>query len=307
MWSQLIVYPFTNTLLLLYVWLGHSFTAALIVLTVGIRILLTPLTARQQKTQIQMQELQPEIKRIQEKYKGEPEKIQKELLKIGYNPAAMLGGCLPTLIQFPILIGVYQAILNAIPSTPLQMMDLYHAVYPWLFPNFNDLLPVNRYLFGVMDLTQPDRIYLPWLPDLGIPILPIFVVLTTFVQQKMMTPPSTADANDASAQMQRSMMTTMPLMFGFFALQFASGLSIYFITSNIAGIGQYAFLNRAKFSWGKLSLPGGISLPWPDYTTKPAAKPRPSVVPPPDNPPRAPGTPPAKPKPRKPRRRGDGA
>ena len=307
MWSQLIVYPFTNTLLLLYVWLGHSFTAALIVLTVGIRILLTPLTARQQKTQIQMQELQPEIKRIQEKYKGEPEKMQKELLKIGYNPAAMLGGCLPTLIQFPILIGVYQAILNAIPSTPLQMMDLYHAVYPWLFPNFNDLLPVNRYLFGVMDLTQPDRIYLPWLPDLGIPILPIFVVLTTFVQQKMMTPPSTADANDASAQMQCSMMTTMPLMFGFFALQFASGLSIYFITSNIAGIGQYAFLNRAKFSWGKLSLPGGRSLPWPDYTTKPAAKPRPSVVPPPDNPPGAPGTPPTKPKPRKPRRRGDGA
>jgi YidC/Oxa1 family membrane protein insertase len=306
MWSQLIVYPFTNTLLLLYVWLGHSFTAALIVLTVGIRALLTPLTARQQKTQIQMQELQPDIKRIQEKYKGEPEKMQKELLKIGYNPAAMLGGCLPTLIQFPILIGVYRSILNAIPSTPLQMMDLYHGVYPWLFPNFDSLLPVNRFLIW-MDLTQPDRIYLPWFPVLGIPILPIFVVLTTLVQQKMMTPPSTAGANDASAQMQRSMMTTMPLMFGFFALQFASGLSIYFITSNLAGIGQYAFLNRANFSWGKLTLPGGISMPWPNYTTKPAANARPSVVPPPNNPPGGSGTPPAKRKPRKSRGRGDGA
>lgn len=268
MWNQIIIYPFTNALLLLYVWMGHNFAIAIILLTIIIRLLLIPLTAKQQKSQTKMQEMQPEIKRVQEKFKGEPERMQKELQKIGYNPASMLAGCLPMLVQFPILIGMYRSILHAIPSTPLQMMDLYQAVYRSVFPNFSELIPVKRQLLW-MDLTQPDRLYLPFLPDVGIPLLPVLVYLTTVMQQKMMTPPS-ADPSDQSAQMQRSMMTMMPLMFAFFALQFASGLSLYFITANIAMIAQFYLLNREKLEWTLLKLPGGLGIRFPTMAAAPS-------------------------------------
>ena len=267
MWNQLIIFPFTNTLLLLYGWLGNSFVLSLILLTLLIRLLLIPLTAKQQKSQAKMQAMQPEIKRVQEKYKGEPERMQKELKKIGYNPTSMLGGCLPMLIQFPILIGMYRSILRAIPAAPLQMVDLYQAAYPSWFPDFHKMIPVNR-RFLWMDLSQPDRLYLPFYPDVGIPILPVLVYLTTVLQQKMMTPP-TADPNDQSAQMQRSMMTMMPLMFAFFALQFSSGLSIYFITANIATIAQYMFLNRERLEWNNVKMPGGLRLQLPTIAASP--------------------------------------
>ncbi|MBU37461.1 MAG: hypothetical protein CL611_03380 [Anaerolineaceae bacterium] len=267
MWNQLIIFPFTNTLLLLYGWLGNSFVLSLILLTLLIRLLLIPLTAKQQKSQAKMQAMQPEIKRVQEKYKGEPERMQKELKKIGYNPASMLGGCLPMLIQFPILIGMYRSILRAIPAAPLQMVDLYQAAYPSWFPDFHKMIPVNR-RFLWMDLSQPDRLYLPFYPDVGIPFLPVLVYLTTVLQQKMMTPP-TADPTDQSAQMQRSMMTMMPLMFAFFALQFSSGLSIYFITANIATIAQYMFLNRERLEWDNVKMPGGLRLRLPTIAAAP--------------------------------------
>ena len=268
MWNQLIIYPFTNALLLLYVWMGHNFALAIILLTIFIRLLLIPLTAKQQKSQAQMQQMQPEIKRVQEKFKGEPERLQKELKKIGYSPASMLGGCLPMLVQFPILIGMYRSILHAIPSTPLQMMDLYQAVYRSVFPNFSELIPVKRH-FLWMDLTQPDRFYLPFVPEFGIPFLPLLVYVTTVLQQKMMTPP-TADPSDQSAQMQRSMMTMMPLMFAFFALQFASGLSIYFIIANIAMIAQFYLLNRERIEWTSLKLAGVLEIPFPTLVSAPA-------------------------------------
>ncbi|MDP6587328.1 MAG: YidC/Oxa1 family membrane protein insertase, partial [Anaerolineales bacterium] len=156
MWNQLVIYPFTNSLLLLYKVMGDSFTLSLIILTLAIRLLLMPLTAKQQKSQMKMQAMQPDIKRIQEKYKGEPERMQKELQKIGYSPASMLAGCLPMFIQFPILIGMYRSIMHAIPAAPLQMIDLYKAAYQSWFPEFHKMIPVER-TFLWMDLSQSDR------------------------------------------------------------------------------------------------------------------------------------------------------
>ena len=267
MWNQLVIFPFTNSLLMLYKLMG-SFTLSLILLTVAIRLLLIPLTAKQQKSQMKMQALQPEIKRIQEKYKGEPERMQKELQKIGYSPASMLAGCLPMFIQFPILIGMYRSILRAIPAAPLQMIDLYQGAYRSWFPAFHEMIPVERN-FLWMDLSQPDRLYLPVLsgilPGIGVPVLPLLVYVTTVLQQKMMTPPN-ADPSDQSAQMQRSMMTMMPLMFAFFALQFSSGLSIYFITSNIATVAQYMLINRERLEWAPVKIAGVLEFPIPSIT-----------------------------------------
>lgn len=270
MWNQLVIYPFTNSLLLLYKVMGDSFTLSLIILTLAIRLLLMPLTAKQQKSQMKMQAMQPDIKRIQEKYKGEPERMQKELQKIGYSPASMLAGCLPMFVQFPILIGMYRSIMHAIPAAPLQMIDLYKAAYQSWFPEFHKMIPVER-TFLWMDLSQPDRFYLEILSGIGVPVLPLFVYITTVLQQKMMTPP-TADPNDQSAQMQRSMMTMMPLMFAFFALQFSSGLSIYFITSNIATVVQYMILNRERLEWAPVNIAGVVELPIPTISPPPTTK-----------------------------------
>mgnify|MGYP001350692046 CR=1 FL=1 len=242
MWNQLVIFPFTNSLLLLYKVMGDSFTLSLIILTLAIRLLLMPLTAKQQKSQMKMQAMQPDIKRIQEKYKGEPERMQKELQKIGYSPASMLAGCLPMFIQFPILIGMYRSIMHAIPAAPLQMIDLYKAAYQSWFPEFHKMIPVER-IFLWMDLSQPDRFYLEILSGIGVPVLPLFVYITTVLQQKMMTP-SNADPNDQSAQMQRSMMTMMPLMFAAFMFTFPSGLVLYFCSNILLTIGQQWLINR---------------------------------------------------------------
>ena len=267
MWNQLVIFPITNSLLMIYKLTGNSFTLSLILTTIAIRALLIPLTARQQKSQMKMQAMQPEIKRIQEKYKGEPERMQKELQKIGYSPASMLGGCLPMFIQFPILIGMYRSILRAIPASPIQMIDLYQAAYRSWFPAFHEMIPVERN-FLWMDLSQPDRFYIPMIPMLsgiGVPVLPLFVYITTVLQQKMMAPPA-VDPSDQSAQMQRSMMTMMPLMFAFFALQFSSGLSIYFITSNIVTVVQYMLINREKLEWVPVKVAGVLEIPIPSIT-----------------------------------------
>ena len=117
------------------------------------------------------------------------------------------------------------------------------------------LIPLNS-KFLWMDLGLPEGIPLPfeisWLPN-GFPSLAIIVALTTYVQTKLTTPPTT-NPNDQSAAMSGMMSIYMPLLLGWFALNFPSGLAVYFITSNLLGIAQYAMMGRAN--WRGL-LPGG--------------------------------------------------
>lgn len=216
----------TESLLLLYQFLGNNYILAITVFTVIIRLITLPLNLRQQRSMIQTQELQPQIQAIQKKYRDNPQKMQEEFGKIGYNPADTLMGCLPTLIQFPILIGMYRAIQYTLGSTPL---DLYELSLRTSMVDLSKLLPVdNKFLW--LNLAQPD----PWY------ILPILVGGGMYLQQKLFMP-STSGQNDKenpAAAMSRSMLYTMPLMFGMFSLSFPSGLSIYFIVSNLIGIGQ---------------------------------------------------------------------
>jgi YidC/Oxa1 family membrane protein insertase len=268
---------FTNILLFLYSNLGHSFVLAIFLVTVAVRLATLPLTNEQTKQQKKMQLIQPQIKEIQEKYKNDPQKMQQEFTKIGYNPFSMLSGCLPLLLQFPILIAMYQSIERALPTTPLRMVNLYQSAYPGWFPNLSSLIPVKNH-FLWMTLSQPERLFLDWLP-IGIPVLTIIVVVTTMLQQQMMTPATTSnDPNDQAASMQRSMMFTMPLMLGWFSLNYNAGLSIYFIVSNIATVLQYAFINRENFHWQQLRL-GGFNMPFPSFAATPVAMPaKPAAV-----------------------------
>jgi len=224
--------PMVNALLFLYGLLGN-YVLALILLTIIVRLLTYPLTRQQQRSTRRMQELQPEIEKIRKKYENDREQLaakQMELYKKhGVNPA---GGCLPTVIQFPILIGFYRAITQTLAASPLQLLNLSQHVYSTL-PNLNDLVPLDsRFLW--LDLAAPDPFF----------VLPVLVVATTFAQQKLLTPPS---ADPQQASMAQSMQITMPIMIGFFALTFPSGLSIYWVTSSLIGIIQYVAEGRVTF------------------------------------------------------------
>lgn len=247
---------FVNVLIWIYDVVGNNFGIAIILFTILIRIVTWPLNAQQMKGAAAMQELQKdkEWQAIQKKYAKDREKLAQEQMRIyrerGISP---FGSCLPTLIQFPIIIALYQSITRALGSTPLDLLKLSRSFYPFL--NVSDLIPLNSQ-FLWMNLGQPEGIPLPFeipfLPN-GFPLLAIIVAITTYIQAKL-TMPATATPGDQGAAMSNMMSIYMPLMLGYFALTFASGLSVYFITSNILGIVQYAM--QGKANWRNL-LPGG--------------------------------------------------
>jgi YidC/Oxa1 family membrane protein insertase len=256
MWETIIVNPFTNVLLMIYKLIGGDFGVAIILFTILIRLITHPLMASQIKGSTKMQEMQSskEWLEIQKKYKDDKEKLAQEQMKyykeIGYNP---LSSCLPTVIQIPLIFGLYQSIMRALAPSPMQLLTLTRTVYP-IF-HIADLVPLNS-KFLWMNLGQPEKIYIF---GLAIPLLAIIVAITTYVQSKV-TMPAAANPNDQSAMMGKMMALYMPLLLGYFALTFASGLAVYFITGNLIGIAQYALLG--KVNWKALlptSKPGGTT------------------------------------------------
>jgi len=239
-----------NAMIFIYRIVGHNFGIAIILFTILIRVITWPLNAQQMKGATAMQEMQndKEWQGIQKKYAKDKEKLAQEQMRIyrerGINP---FGSCLPTLIQFPILFALIPTITYAIGSTPLSLLRL--SQYAYNFQNVASLLPLNS-KFLWMDLGLPERTLLL---GFSIPILALIVGLTTFVQTKLTMPPA-ADPNDQAAQTSKMMGIYMPVMLFFFSLNYASGLAVYFITSNLLAIVQYAMMG--KVNWRNL-LPGG--------------------------------------------------
>lgn len=232
MWDFLILNPMVNLLLLFYRLLGHQTVLAITALTLVVRLAVLPLTLKQQQSARRMQELQPELAKLQKMYANDREKLAQEQMKLyreaGINP---LGGCLPLLIQLPLLYGLWQAIMRTLAASPMELVRLSQNIYSFI-PGLTSLIPLqNRFLW--MDLGQPDPYY----------ILPVLVVVTSWLSQKILTPPST---DPQSRAMNQQMLIMMPLMFGFFSISFASGLSIYFIISNLVTLLQYFVTPRQK-------------------------------------------------------------
>ena len=259
MWD-LILNPFVTILAWLYAALNQDIVLAIVVLTVIIRFLTYPLLAKQQESSRKMQQIQPQLKKLQEKYKGDKEKMSQAQMKLyRENKVNPVGGCFPMVIQFPILIGLYQAIFYALAATPFQLVDLSERL---LIPGLDSLIPLQRMWSPIPQLTE-------LLPELDLTlaptenphyslILPLLVLITTWAQQKLTmattgqksTKKDDDDDDDGKpaggqAQMMKSMTTIMPIMFGFFSLSFSVGLSVYFVTSNLIGIVQYSPQGRA--------------------------------------------------------------
>jgi len=197
-----------------------SYGLDIILLTVLIKILMAPLTHKSYASMKQMQKLQPQMERLKERYSDDKEKLNKEIMELykrnGVNP---LGGCLPMVLQFPVFIGLYNAL-----STPIE---LRHAPFLW-----------------IKDLSRPDWQSLPftvpsWWPSAlpsGIPVLTILMGASMFLQQWMT--PTAGDPN------QRKMMMLMPLMFTFMFVSFPAGLTVYWLVNNLLTIGQQYWINR---------------------------------------------------------------
>lgn len=245
MWDLVIVNPMTNILLLLYQVLFSNFALAVAVFTLLTRLITLPFTMKQQQSSRAMQAIQPEVQKLQAKYANDKERLNQATMELyrkhKINP---VGGCLPLLLTMPIMFGLYQAIITSLASTPLQLLELSQRLTTSL-PTLTQLIPLDNKWLGI-NLAQPPGGAQPWYAY----VLILLVVATGYWQQRVLSPQSAPSGGDNQmAGMSQSMMYTMPIMFGFFALSFASGLSIYFVISNLIGVLQYWGLG--KFGLGR--------------------------------------------------------
>lgn len=229
--------PFLNFLILLDNLFFNNFGIAIIVLTIIVRLLMTPLTLRQQRSTKAMSTLQPKMKELQKKYGKDAQKLRQETAKLykesGVNP---MGCLLPMLIQLPIWIALYRSILGALAATPEALLALSDKLYS--VSSIYTAVPLNPN-FLWLNLALPD------VPPNGYFILPVLVAASMFVLQKMSTVPTTDPQQQSTNKM---MIWMMPLMFGFLTLAFPSGLALFWIVSNIIGIITQYFIT----GWGSL-------------------------------------------------------
>jgi YidC/Oxa1 family membrane protein insertase len=230
-WREGLIRPFLNAMIFLYAYLGQSFVLAITVFTIILRLITAPLHLKQVRASRKMQEVQPQLQELQKRYKGDKERLVQEQQKLykeqGINP---MGGCLPTLVQFPIWIGLYQSINSILAHTPMELMALGKNVYTG-FAAVANIVPLQSH-FLWLDLARPDPT----------PILPILVGGTMWLQQKMMAQPGGGDPQQAG--MTQTMQIMMPLMFGYFTTQFSAGLALYFVVSNVIGIAMQWAMER---------------------------------------------------------------
>ena len=221
-----------NSLALLYHYLFLNYGVSIIVFTVIVRVLMIPLTIRQTRQMKKLQLLQPRMKAIQEKFKDkkDPESRRAQssesmglYREAGVNPIGCLG---PMVIQMPIWIGFYRAIIRTMPTTPEGMANLSASFYAWN-PASADV-PFSRIFLGIDLADTVSQVYLP----LNF-LLPVLVGASMFITTKMT---STVAVDERQQSQQRIMQWMMPVMIGVFTYQFPAGLGIYILLSNIVGV-----------------------------------------------------------------------
>ena len=211
-WFRIIAQPLFIMLRELHGKFIHNYGWSIIVLTLFINLALFPLKIMNLKSMRKMQVLQPQIAKINDKYKGvgmsdpRSQEKQAEIMELykkhGVNP---MGGCLPMAIQLPFLIAFYKVLSVSV--------EMRHAQWLW-----------------VADLTQPEHF--------GIHFLPLIMIVTSFLLQKMTPTPTGGDPS------QQKMMQFMPVMMGFFFWSLSSGVVLYYLTSNLVGVAQQWFFNK---------------------------------------------------------------
>ena len=222
-WFRIIAQPLFIMLRELHGKFIHNYGWSIIALTLFINLALFPLKIMNLKSMRKMQVLQPQITKINDKYKGvgmsdpRAQEKQAEIMELykkhGVNP---MGGCLPMVIQLPFLIAFYKVLSVSV--------DMRQAQWLW-----------------VADLTQPEHF--------GIHFLPLIMIVTSIMLQKMTPTPAGGDPS------QQRMMQFMPVMMGIFFWSLSSGVVLYYLTSNLVGVAQQWFFNKTA-----PAIPGGTSI-----------------------------------------------
>ncbi len=230
--------PIFNVLMLLYHLFG-DLGLSIIVLTVIIRLLLFPLYMKQLKSSKAMQAIQPLIADVKKKYpkdqRAQYQAMQEVYKEYGVSPAA---GCLPLLIQLPVLYGMFFSLNAVLHATGLGAVN--SIIYPFL-PKFTALPSVYLHWFGLnLNLGKTDPSH----------ILPVLAGVATFLQLRMSQPKSVPGAKNAVTQQMQIMQFIMPFITFFFALNFAAGLALYWTTTSVFSMVQQYFVT----GWGSLTV-----------------------------------------------------
>jgi len=256
----------------------HNYGVAIIIFTVIVKLVLLPLTIKQYRSTAKMQEIQPQIQEIQKRYKNDREKLNQELLKLyqenNVNPA---GGCLPLLIQMPILFSLFYVITQPLKfmlgKTAEQIQTLVDFVSTHITTGFYKQIDVLNFfsknpdkLSQVGDILKPNEIismdflginlsvtptfdpkllfgpqaatYLPLL------LIPILGVVTTYISAKMSMPAPAQDNKNAAKASSNSMMYIGPIMTLIFSFQLPSGVGVYWIAGYVFQIFQQLYINK---------------------------------------------------------------
>ena len=217
-WASILALAFLRVLKVFHIFVPN-WGWDIILMTIALRILMLPMSIKGQRSMIRMQRLQPQMERLRAQFKDDSERLNKEMVELyKRNHVNPVGGCAPMIIQLPVFIGLYEALLNAV--------DLRHAPFIW----------------WMKDLSAPDCFPLAWMPKLpimqchGIPVLVLLMGVSAYFQQAMT--PTQPDPN------QQRMMMLSPIIFTIFFVNFPAGLSLYYFASNVLGVIQQFVLNR---------------------------------------------------------------
>ncbi len=224
--NEILFRPIFNLLVWTYnVIPGHDFGVAIILVTLLLRFLLYPLSDKALKAQKKLQELQPQLKELQKKYKTKEDQAKAVMEFYKTHNANPFSGCLPIVIQLPILIALYRVFLVGLEPHSLDM----------LYPFIHNPGEINPVFLGVMDMSKPS-----W-------ILAILAGLAQFLQAKTAYMPNSAlggSSTDFAKSMGQSMVYMMPLFMIFISWKMPAGLPLYWIITMLFSVAQQLIVHK---------------------------------------------------------------
>ena len=225
-----------------------NYGIAIIIITILMRIIVFPLTVKQEKSMKKVRELQPEMDKIKEKYKDNPQEYQKRIMEFQKeNDINPFGGCWPILIQLPVFMALYYAFSGStIPNNATFLW--FNLKKPDMLINFTELFKLGDIVIKIPLLMAKPKV----IKILALNLLPILNTVVTFIQQKIMT--SVTQGNKDSNNQLNSMLYTMPLIMLLIFYNMPSGVTLYYLVSGALSLAQQYIIMKGRSDDGKDSI-----------------------------------------------------
>jgi YidC/Oxa1 family membrane protein insertase len=216
--------------------ISGNYGVAIIMLTILVKLLLLPLTIKQTRSMMAMQKLQPEMKKIQEKYKEDKQKQSEEMMRLyRENKVNPLSGCLPLIMQMPIFIALYMVLRKYVITPPIMLLGNLTARMAGAAGNSGQVVATggelvrNTGFLWIDNLSDTARMA----GAAGMVLVVLLMASTWYSQKQVMTDPR-----------QKNMMLIMPLLMGFIGLSLPTGVVVYWVTTNVLQILQQFGIQR---------------------------------------------------------------